>query len=501
MGVIMPRQFSMTWVPARKGWMKWHKGKMYSVSCRQLGTEDTKEASYQKANEWWQAKERELLAEEVVPQSVLPPLEPASEAIKGILARCNARDLRRLAEQGEEARRLLTILELDSMDGAQAGQLPDGSWTLPLACPEAAAEKLENGNGVSLRVVDSVLNHGNGELPESHRVDVLNQMGKRINPKEPVDPDRTVGGQVEAWVRNKRNRHVAGKITAGRYDAYKRNICVFRDWMGAETDLAEITAFRLRDYYGWLCEQITAGRFAAAYCRSLLNAAKNFITGLAELGMIPLPGNIRSREFTFDDHEDKKIIYFTPAEIKKLLGGCDGYSERTKLFLLLMLNCGMYQKDIADLLHEEMHWDAGTITRKRSKRKKGGFEVTYKLWPETFELLKRLRTPGEAGRVLLSGEGNPLVDYSVKEDGSLRRYDLVNEAYQNLCDRVGEEKPIKVFRKTSADRLEKHPVYGRFYDYFLAHAPKSVGERNYVAKPSQELFDEALEWLRRELIV
>jgi hypothetical protein len=48
----MPRLFLMTWVPARNGWMKWHRGKMYSVSCRQLGTEGTKEASYQKANEW-----------------------------------------------------------------------------------------------------------------------------------------------------------------------------------------------------------------------------------------------------------------------------------------------------------------------------------------------------------------------------------------------------------------------------------------------------------------
>jgi integrase len=319
-----------------------------------------------------------------------------------------------------------------------------------------------------------------------------------------VDPDRTVGGQVEAWVKNKQNQHVAGKISAGRFDAYRRNVGIFRDWIKAGTDVAEITPLKLRDYYGWLCGQISNG-WSANYCRSLFNAAKNFITGLAELDLIPLPKNIRSREFTFEDLEEKEIEYFTPEQIKKLLAGCDGYSERSKLFLLLMLNCGMYQSDVSDLRHEETDWVSGRITRRRSKRKKKrkgkrGFKVTYKLWPETFELLKKLRTQGNAGPVLLSADGNPLVSFSIRDDGRLRRYDLVNEAYQNLCDRVGEEKSIKVFRKTAADRLEKHRDYGRFYDFFLAHAPKTVGERNYVT-PSQELFDEALDWLRRELIV
>jgi hypothetical protein len=220
----MPRQFSMTWVPARKGWMKWHKGKMYSVSCCQLGTEGTKDASYQEANVWWQEKERELSTSDRIPRFMLPPLDPASKAIKDILARCNERDLRRMAEQGEEARRVLTILELDSIDG-----IPVRDVFLPLMIPEIAAEKLENGQSLSPQVIDSVLNYGNGELPEPHRTNFLKQLGKRINPKELVDPDRTVGGQVEAWTKNKKNQHIAGKISAGRYDAYKRNVAVFRD--------------------------------------------------------------------------------------------------------------------------------------------------------------------------------------------------------------------------------------------------------------------------------
>jgi hypothetical protein len=48
----MARQFLMTWVPARRGWMKEYKGKKYAVSCAQLSERfavpvpETKEGSY-----------------------------------------------------------------------------------------------------------------------------------------------------------------------------------------------------------------------------------------------------------------------------------------------------------------------------------------------------------------------------------------------------------------------------------------------------------------------
>src|SRR5438132_1057748 len=56
----MARKLLMTWVAASRRWIKKHRGKMYSVSCRQLGTDDTKEASASAANDWWEAKEKEL---------------------------------------------------------------------------------------------------------------------------------------------------------------------------------------------------------------------------------------------------------------------------------------------------------------------------------------------------------------------------------------------------------------------------------------------------------
>ena len=122
----MPRTFMMTWVPARKGWMKWHRGHSYSVSCRQLGTEPTKEASWLAANEWWQEKEAELREQATAPDILL---DPASQSIKDILDRFSVRDLRRLAGRGEAARKLLDILDRASVDGIPT---VDGRGPLPL---------------------------------------------------------------------------------------------------------------------------------------------------------------------------------------------------------------------------------------------------------------------------------------------------------------------------------------------------------------------------------
>jgi hypothetical protein len=76
-------------------------------------------------------------------------------------------------------------------------------------------------------------------------------------------------------------------------------------------------------------------------------------------------------------------------------------SDRTKLYILLMLNCGMTQQDISDLLVTEVDWAAGAITRKRSKSAdhKGVPTVKYALCPETLRLLRQERA-AEGARAL-----------------------------------------------------------------------------------------------------
>lgn len=55
--------------------------------------------------------------------------------------------------------------------------------------------------------------------------------------------------------------------------------------------------------------------------------------------------------------------------------------------MLLGLNCGYRQTDIASIHPREIDWKRGEISRKRTKtvKKKRTPTVTYKLWPRTLD--------------------------------------------------------------------------------------------------------------------
>ena len=58
--------------------------------------------------------------------------------------------------------------------------------------------------------------------------------------------------------------------------------------------------------------------------------------------------------------------------------------------------------------------------------------------------------------------------------------------------------PLKAFRSIAATLLESHETYGRYKGHFLGHSPKSIADKHYAA-PSPELFDQAVNWLRRQI--
>jgi len=186
--------------------------------------------------------------------------------------------------------------------------------------------------------------------------------------------------------------------------------------------------------------------------------------------------------------------------VRALLAACEGFSERTRLYLLLMLNCGMYQNDIAELKSDEINWKAGTITRERSKtRERHGPVVTYKLWPETFALLKKHRATGELA--LTTGEGKPLVRYWL-EEGKMRRYDAIQSAWSRPAGKMGLKKirlGMKHLRKTSASLLGQHSQFKYYATHFHADSPRNMTEKHYVT-PSDEEFFLSLDWLRSQIL-
>jgi hypothetical protein len=47
----------------------------------------------------------------------------------------------------------------------------------------------------------------------------------------------------------------------------------------------------------------------------------------------------------------------------------------------------------------------------------------------------------------------------------------------------------------------RNRAYRSFAPYFLAHAPRTVTEISYIGTPPEELFFEAIDWLREELLI
>jgi integrase len=435
-GSTLARKLAMTWVPAGRRWVKKHRGKMYAVSCHQLGCPKTKEESAAKANSWWEAKEKEIAS--------APPTE--------VEVRANAFKVWSMVQD----------------------------WS---ALDETSRETL----------VDSLVGAGQYQKIKSQAEAVISSAVKA------APRDRTVQAQVASWRQLLHGVCQSGQMSEGRFDGYCRNIGKFTAWIGEEASVDDIDEAKLEGFFNHLSVSVAARKYSPSYAHTLMMTAKQFISRLAEMKLIPLPGNIRSRRFRFNYSAPAKIETFTVKEVRELLTACDGFSERTKLYLLLMLNCGMYQNDIAELHRDEVNWSKGTLTRARSKtRERGGAVVTYKLWPETFSLLKKYRTKGEI--VLTTDECNPLVRYWL-EEGSCRRYDAIRSAWNRLGDRIGKRFRLgtKHLRKTSATLLGQHPQFKFYGTYFLADSPKGMSDRHYM-QPNDEEFFLALDWLGGQIL-
>ena len=429
----MAKRYSMTWKPETGRWRKMHRGKWYSVSCKQLGVPETKEASWRAANAWWEQ------------QQELADIPPEDD---------------RLVRATRISRLVQDFARLDD-DGRR-------------------------------EAVEALLGAGAYDSLKSQRDAVLASMTA-------PSPERTVGAQVEAWKTLLRGVTQSGQMSEGRFDAYCRNIRTFVNWVGPESSIDAIEEGRLEGFFNHLSAKVGSGDYSPTYAHTLLMTAKQFISRLAEMRLIPLPGNIRSRRFRFNHSAPSRIETFTIAEVRELLEAAGEISSRTRLFLLLMLNVGMYQNDIAELRQDEINWSKGTLTRARSKtRERNGPVVTYKLWPETFALLKKHRADGELA--LTTDEGNPLVKYWL-EDGKMRRYDSIQPAWARLGQKLGGKIRLgmKHLRKTSATLLGEHPQYKFYANHFLADSPKSIADRHYVRANDVEFF-EALNWLRGQIL-
>jgi integrase len=427
----------------------YHGTRVY-VSCRELGTEPTKEASWKAANEWWRQKRLELQASKP---------EPPESSLE--------REIRIRKE-----------------------------WAVQHGRPDDAAEQEE-----LLRSI-TMLSTKHPEIAERLEALVFNSLipstavwqDRTSNVQEPPS-DRTVGVHFDRWVKTQQANAAAGKVTPDRADNNRIALVHFRGWIGPSTSIDAINAIRLHDFYEHCLSRVTAKRegragWSSAYAGKVFSVTRSFIRSLSELDLIPLPKNIDSAQHKFGNGA-KKIPVFTVEEFRKLFAAATG---QLRLHLLLMANCGYCQTDCSDLKQSEVDWRAGRITRKRSKTSDQDDvpEVSYQLWPETFRLLREYRS-NDPVNVLLTESGLPWVRKELI-GGRLKKSDNIASNYAHLTKNTGIKKSLKLVRKTSAGIIESHEHFGRYKSHFLGHSPRSLADKSY-APPSVELFDRIVKWL------
>src|SRR5947209_1009692 len=100
--------------------------------------------------------------------------------------------------------------------------------------------------------------------------------------------------------------------------------------------------------------------------------------------------------------------------------------------------------------------------------------IVSKLWPRTFELLKRHRSSTEV--VLRTTSGERWITES--HDGEYHRSDKVASNLKYWMKRARVKHPPKGLRTTAASKLAEHPQYKFYVDYYLSHSPRTITQRH-----------------------
>ena len=282
------------------------------------------------------------------------------------------------------------------------------------------------------------------------------------------------------------------KRSLGRWDNCRRNLMRWKKWIG-EVNPSTLNGVQLSAYETYLRSE----KLADITARDALEAVKEFYRWLWGIEVIDqLPRNMDKVSISI---KKKKVQTLDiDKHIKPILAKAN---ERERLYLLLMLNCGMTQIDISKLTHDEVDFEKGIITRKRSKTE--DYEnvptVSYPLWKETLSLLRKHRNK-KTKLVLTNTNGGSLKTDGLNDQGKYKKADNIATAYHRLCKRepvTTDRKPLKLIRKTSAPILNNSKEYSQWGEMFLGHSPRSVAETYYYGETGKS-FLEAVNWLGKQ---
>ena len=128
----------------------------------------------------------------------------------------------------------------------------------------------------------------------------------------------------------------------GRYITIQSVLHHFRDWAGAKTTAASITGQTLTRFHSAQLDLISSKQCAPGYAKGRMGVVKSFIRWLWEQDVLEhLPKNVNSRALK-TSQQVKSPETCPIADVQTILKRSTG---RTRLYVLLALNCGITQQD------------------------------------------------------------------------------------------------------------------------------------------------------------
>ena len=506
----MPRSFKLTWQQGdncRVGrWRKKYKGKAYYFDG---GRGKFDREAYDAALTAWEAQKATVDAAAPRPHQL--DYDAAIATWEQVLAWSNRyRDVETAQAAFEKLAQLRRRLEEPMLRPLAAEDRFESQFVVPTF---PISDELLQGASAGL-TADTLQIRGPVELNDADRARYAAELDGsptriaseiwrdrlQTQQRRAAAPEDSLHGYVEQYLTHKQQRADAGEVSVGRLYAIRLHLTHFQDWLGRDTAVREINGDAMVRYHTSLLGNVKAKKWSRTTARHYMVTVKSFMRWLWQIDAITsLPRVLDGKvsDLLNISTPQPNVVVFTKAEIGSLLKEA---SDRTKLYVLLMLNCGMTQKDVSDLRIDEVDWKEGRIIRKRSKTSEHENvpTVSYLLWPETFRLLQQERNPGSGGQVLRNSNGSELWTETLGPDGKYKKNDNVKNAFDRLRKTAGVNKPLKSLKKTSATLLRGDQRFQGLEGLFLGHAPQSMSDRHYTQVPGK-LLDQAIQWLEQEL--
>ncbi len=315
-----------------------------------------------------------------------------------------------------------------------------------------------------------------------------------------ISKEKSLKAQIEQFMMTESNKVKSREITAKTFDNYKYKFRFIQDSLGDSMNVENLSESHIKKLHADLREHLTkrnedpkgkAGK-SDEYLNSVFNLMKKFVKYLYQDHIInEIPRNLGNLRFK---NSDKEIHIMSDGDVRTILSGVPDSDNQLRLHILLMLNCGYRATDIATLQVEEIQ--DNRIIRKRHKLKdvKNAPTVNYLLWNETAKLLHKYKQ--KQGIALLTRSGKKWVFSELDEiTHKVKQTDSIKSNYKRIVmDKLGISHSYSVIRKTAVSKLDEHPAYKFYGEYFLGECPSNTARKHYQ-QPSRTQFDEAIMWL------